>query len=214
MLGVTARATALPGSTELASLTDLISELNAADDGTAMDVLAEVLALLNSTPSLVNHLLVPANAIQLRGGLSEFMQHSIESEVAVLADRSVTTNASTSSVVDYKHVAMSGQVSIAEPALQPLPEDDTDSGSGSSGGDGGSGGSGGSDLPGGDGGSGGSSGGNGLPGDGSSGGGDGSGSSGGLPDNFDPNDPDTWPAGIDTFEELLQWLIDNPDINA
>ena len=55
------------------------------------------------------------------------MQHSIESEVAVLADRSVTTNASTSSVVDYKHVAMSGQVSIAEPALQPLPEDDTDS---------------------------------------------------------------------------------------
>ena len=214
MLGVTARASALPGSTELASLTDLISELSEADDGTAMDVLAEVLALLNSTSSLVNHLLIPANATQLLGGLSEFMQHSIESEVAVLADRSVTTNASTSSVVDYKHVAMSGQVSIAEPALQPLPEDDTDSGSDSSSGNGGSDGSGGNSLPGGDGGSGGSSGGGGLPGDGSSGGGDGSGSSGGLPDNFDPNDPDTWPAGIDTFEELLQWLIDNPDINA
>ena len=45
-----------------------------------------------------------------------------------------------------------------------------------------------------------------------SGGGNSSGSSGGIPDNFDPNDPDTWPAGIDTFEELLQWLIDNPDM--
>jgi hypothetical protein len=31
-----------------------------------------------------------------------------------------------------------------------------------------------------------------------------------LPDDFDPNDPTTWPAGVETFEELLQWLINNP----
>ena len=28
----------------------------------------------------------------------------------------------------------------------------------------------------------------------------------GLPDNFDPNDPSTWPEGVDSFEELLEYL--------
>ena len=30
-------------------------------------------------------------------------------------------------------------------------------------------------------------------------------------DDFDPNDESTWPPGIDTFEELLEWLINNPN---
>ena len=55
-----------------------------AGDDTALFVLAEVLSLLNyDALSWLNYLLVPANATQLLGGLSDFMQHLIESEVAV-----------------------------------------------------------------------------------------------------------------------------------
>ena len=212
MLSVTSRAAAFPSSVELSALTDLLSQLSMAGDDTALFVLAEVLSLLNTTPSLVDYLLVPANATQLLGGLSDFMQHSIESEVAALAAPPVNGNALASSIIEYKHVAMSGEVSVSEPELQPLPEEDeSDSSSDAGGGGSDSSGSGGSALPGGGSGSSGSGSGS-LPGDtGGSGGGN---SSGGIPDNFDPNDPDTWPAGIDTFEELLQWLIDNPNASA
>ncbi|MBT5383291.1 MAG: hypothetical protein HOL13_10675, partial [Phycisphaerae bacterium] len=212
-LGATPQVRAVPGSSELTELTDLLDELVFADDDDVTSLLDDVTTLLESTPALVDYLLIPAHANQLLSGLTDYQQHSIGTDIAELADRTVLVDSSTSRISAYQHVAMSGLVSEAVPGLQPLPEDEAGS-SGDGSGSGGAGGEGGNSLPGGDGGSGGSSGGSGLPGDGSSGGGDGSGSSGGLPDNFDPNDPDTWPAGIDTFEELLQWLIDNPDINA
>jgi uncharacterized membrane protein YgcG len=37
-------------------------------------------------------------------------------------------------------------------------------------------------------------------------GGSSGGSNGGLPDNFDPNDESTWPDGVDTFEQLIEYL--------
>ncbi|MBT5656762.1 MAG: hypothetical protein HOI89_03145 [Phycisphaerae bacterium] len=212
-LGATPQVRALPGTSEMTELTDLLDELVLADDDDVTSLLDDVTILLESTPELVDYLLIPAHANQLLSGLTDYQQHSIGTDIAELADRTVLVDSSTSRISAYQHVAMSGLVSEAVPGLQPLPEDEAGS-SGDGSGSGGAGGEGGNSIPGGDGGSGGSSGGSGLPGDGSSGGGDGSGSSGGLPDNFDPNDPDTWPAGIDTFEELLQWLIDNPDINA
>jgi hypothetical protein len=213
-LSATPQLRAVPGSSELTELTDLLDELVLADDDDVTSLLDDVTTLLESTPALVDYLLIPAHANQLLSGLTDYQQHSIGTDIAELANRTVLVDSSTSRISAYQHIAMSGLVSEAVPDLQPLPEDEAgSSGDGTSGGDG-AGGEGGNSLPGGGGGSGGSSGGNSLPGDGSSGGGDGSGSSGGLPDNFDPNDPDTWPAGIDTFEELLQWLIDNPNASA
>jgi len=208
-LGSTSPPTAQPGSTELTNLTSLLSDLSAASDQDVPSLLDSVLALLNTTPELVDYLLDPAHATQLLGDLSDYLQHTIESEVAELADRSVAIDSSTAAVMNYKTVAMTGQVDNATPVLQPLPEEDSessgsDAGGGSAGdgaGDGSSGGGGGSNGPGGD-----------NSGGGSDSGGGGGSDSGGLPDNFDPNDPTTWPPGIDTFEELLEWLINNPDV--
>jgi hypothetical protein len=73
---------------------------------------------------------------------------------------------------------------------------DNESGSASGGSSGGSSGSS----------SGGSSG---SSGSGGSGGSSGSGSweDGVIPDDFDPDDPDTWPPGVDTVEELAEYLL-------
>jgi hypothetical protein len=207
-LGSTAALRALPGSSELANLTSLLSDLDAAADDDALAILNNVLALLNATPTLVDYLLVPDHATQLLGGLSDYFQHTIESEVASLVDRTVSIDSSTATIVSYRVTTMSGDVSIAVPELQPLPEDDNESGGG---GDDGTGSGGGGGPAGGGSGGGGGSGSGGGDGGGGGGGGSGGGS-GGLPDNFDPNDPSTWPAGIDTFEELLEWLINNPDL--
>ena len=182
--------------------------MDAAADDDALAILNNVLALLNATPTLVDYLLVPDHATQLLGGLSDYFQHTIESEVASLVDRTVSIDSSTATIVSYRVTTMSGDVSIAAPELQPLPEDDNESGGG--GDDGTGSGGGGGPAGGGSGGGGGSGSGGGGPADGGSGGS--GGGSGGLPDNFDPNDPSTWPAGIDTFEELLEWLINNPDL--
>ncbi|MDP6158914.1 MAG: hypothetical protein QF534_08745 [Phycisphaerales bacterium] len=206
-LGSTAALRALPGSSELANLTSLLSDLDAAADDDALAILNNVLALLNATPTLVDYLLVPDHATQLLGGLSDYFQHTIESEVASLVDRTVSIDSSTATIVSYRVTTMSGDVSIAVPELQPLPEDDNESGGG---GDDGTGSGGGGGPAGGGSGGGGGSG---------SGGGDGGGGGGGgsddLPDDFwddfDPNDESTWPPGIDTFEELLEWLINNPN---
>jgi hypothetical protein len=46
----------------------------------------------------------------------------------------------------------------------------------------------------------------GTGGTGGSGGSGGTDESTGLPENFDPNDPDTWPEGVDTFQELVEYL--------
>ena len=206
-LGARATAATPPGDSELSSLTALLDALAVAEDDEVIGLLDQVEDLLEGSTALVGYMLDPLHATQLLGSLSEFIQHSIESQIAGLADRTAIHDASTHLVSGYRLMGMSGQVDDSAPGLQPLPGEDGSGSGGDAGGDAGGGGGNGSGG-GGDGGIGGGGDGGGDGGGGSGGGGD----SGGLPDNFDPNDPDTWPAGIDTFEELLEWLINNPAV--
>ena len=200
-----------PTTAELESLLILIDELAAAPTDDVVEILDEILSLLDQTPSLVDYLRNPAQAAAALADLTEYEQHTIETRVATLARRDTVINTTnTYAISKYRIADYQGQVRDAIPSLQPEPDAGDGSGSGSngssdSGGSGGSGDSSGS-VPGGGGNPGGGddgsdgSGGSGVPG----------GNGGGLPDNFDPNDSTTWPDGVDTFEELLAWLIANP----
>jgi hypothetical protein len=200
-----------PTTAELESLIILIDELAAAPTDDVVEILDEILSLLDRTPSLVDYLRNPAQAAMALSELSDYERHTIETQVATLAQRETVINTSnTYAISEYRIANYAGQVRDAIPSLQPEPESADGSGSGSSGSSGSGGGSDGSGNVGG-----------GTPGGGDSsgdsggvGGGDGSGSpggdSGGYPDNFDPNDPTTWPDGVNNFEELIAWLIANP----
>jgi hypothetical protein len=201
-----------PTTAELESLIILIDELAAALTDDVVEILDEILSLLDRTPSLVDYLRNPAQAAMALSELSDYERHTIETRVATLVQRETVINTNnTYAISEYRKADYRGQVRDAIPSLQPESESADGSGGGSSGS---SGNSGGAD------GSGGNVGGS-TPGGGDSsgdsgdvGGGDGSGSpgggSGGYPDNFDPNDPATWPDGVNNFEELIAWLIANP----
>ena len=209
LIKLSARATAAtpPDSSELSSLTSLLDEFVDADDVDVPGLLDQVEDLLEGSAALVVYMLDPLHATQLLGDLPEFVQHSIELQIASLADRTAVADAATHIVSGYRVVDMAGVVDDSTPSLQPLPDEGNDSGGGEDDGSGGGGGGGGGgDDP---------FGGGGGCGGGGDGGGGGGGGSDDLPDDFwddfDPNDESTWPPGIDTFEELLEWLINNPN---
>jgi hypothetical protein len=200
-----------PTDSELTDLLVLVDSLEDASAAQTQLIVADILDLLDRTPALVDYLRNPFHAAQVLGDLTDYARHEIEAGVAELADRSTVIDTTSTYAIDtYRLADSSGRIERAVPRLQPEPEDGGSDSSG--GGGGGAGGSGGGDGSGsGSGGGDGSGGGGGDIGGGSGdGGGSGGGDSGGLPDNFDPNDPTTWPDGVDTFEELLEWLINNP----
>jgi len=209
--GITTASPLDPTDSEFADLAALIESLEDASTQQAQLIVADILDLLARTPALVDYLRVPLHAAQVLGHLSSYLRHEIETGVAGLIDRETVIDTTNTYAIDSYRIADNrGRVVRAVPQIRP-EEDDAGSGGGGSNGGGAGGGSGGGDSGSGSGGGGGDSGGSGDGiGGGDSGGGGGGGDSGGLPDNFDPNDPTTWPDGVDTFEELLQWLIENP----
>ncbi len=198
-----------PTAADLDSLFDMVTELSQADAADQPDLLQDVLDFLGSTPTLVEYLSNPVHAWQAFNTLNPYLRHTIETRVAELVSReTVIDTLNTYAMSEFRIAKDTGTIDDAVPALQPEEEDPAGGGGGGGGsGDGGGSGS----NPGSGGSPGGGSGGGGGDGgdDGGSTPGSGGGS-GGLPDDFDPNDPTTWPPGVDTFEELLQWLIDNP----
>ena len=200
-----------PSAADFDSLFEMVAELSEAEASDQPDLLQDILDFLGSTPTLVEYLSNPVHAWHAFNTLTPYLRHTIETRVAELVRReTVIDTLNTYALSEYRIAKDDGIIEDAVPTLQP-EEEGPAGGGGSGGGSGGDAGDGS--------GSGGNSGGSGGAGDGS-GGGDGGddggstpgsgGGSGGLPDDFDPNDPTTWPAGVETFEELLQWLINNP----
>ncbi len=198
-----------PTESEVVDLLLLVESLEGASAEQSVQILADIHDLLARTPALVDYLRNPRHAAEVLGSLPDVVRHDIERRVAELADRETVIDTTNTYAIDtYRIAKPSGRIVHAVPTLPSESAADNTGGGGFGGGGGDSGAGGGSGSGGGSGGGGGSDGGD--SGDGSGGGGGSDGADGGLPDNFDPNDPTTWPAGVETFEELLEWLIANP----
>ena len=190
----------------MTTLSDQLADLETALEANVEVEVQALLALLADHPALLQLFLDPGTAHDLLEGIAAVVADEILRDAALLARGPAVANSSAPLIAAYRHSSFGGTISNATIPLIPLPEDDEEAG-GSSGAGSGSSGSGSSGSGGSSGGSGGSSGGGSSPGGSSGeGGSGGAGNPGGLPDNFDPNDPDTWPPGVDNLEELLEYL--------
>ncbi|MCH2141470.1 MAG: hypothetical protein MK077_00510 [Phycisphaerales bacterium] len=196
-----------PSDEQQALLIDQIDQLAASDPADIAAEIAQLVALLEATPVLLPLLLDPGTAQELLDGLPADVLDAILLAADQQSRGPAIVNAAASTITAYRQSSQSGNIRNAIIPLIPLPDEDDLSGSEGGSGSGGSSGSGSNDSGsgGGIGGGGGSNGSGGGSG-GSNGGGSGGGGAGGLPDDFDPNDPNTWPAGVDSFEELLEYL--------
>ncbi len=190
---------------QMTALTDQLADLETAVEANVEAEVQALLALLADHPALLQLFLDPGTAHDLLEGIAAVVADEILRDAALLARGPAIGNSSAPLIAAYRQSSFGGIIRNATIPLIPLPEDDE--GSDGSSGSGGSAGGGSSGSGGSSGGSGGSSGGGSSPGGSSgSGGSGGAGNTGGLPDDFDPNNPDTWPPGVDSFEELLEYL--------
>ena len=196
----------------LGDLLEPIAELALLEGADPLEVTAAIDAMVESAGDIQDaddHLDSQHVRSTLLSGLPILMQQEANAAlIAEFGDRNSTSTATSTAVEMAYLIDAEGAVRTLTPPLLNRHYDYLYPGNGYQygGPDGQSGTNSGQSNPTG-GGSGGSSGGNdGGSSDGGSAGGGSGGSSGGLPDNFDPNDPSTWPDGVDSFEELLEYL--------